>query len=151
MTSCFHRYNYQHVNCDSRVGSAVITGLVGCTAKLGLNIAFCGAQIDRVGPDFLASSISSSSLDFPRVLTTEGVVNGVVTPRIECFDPLDCDQKCTTLARTSRNGLDIPPGAPLVSQRQFPLYFTSLFVCAQAALCVKVSALQMRERPSSLR
>jgi hypothetical protein len=36
--------NYAHTNCDSRVGSAIIVGLVGCTAKLGINLGATLAQ-----------------------------------------------------------------------------------------------------------
>lgn len=103
--------NYAHTNCESRVGSAVIVGLVGCTSKLGINLAFCGAQIDRIGPDFLASSVSSASLEWPRILSVPGSVNGEGTKEITCGDPLDCSDKCSRFARTSRNGgLDVPPG-----------------------------------------
>jgi len=108
-------YQYMHSNCDSRVGSAIIEGLVGCTAKLGVNLAFCGATIDRTGPDFLSTSISSSSLDWDevngRTLSTTTDVNGEVTAELKCYDPIDCATKCERLARTSRNGRDIPPGA----------------------------------------
>jgi hypothetical protein len=113
-------YAYQHSNCDSRVGSAIIEGLVGCTAKLGVNLAFCGATIDRTGPDFLSTSISASSLDWEevdgskyRTLSTTTDVNGEVTAELKCYDAWDCATKCERLARTSRNGRDIPPGCAL--------------------------------------
>jgi len=95
------------------VGSAVILGLVGCTAKLGANIAYCGATVERMGPDFLVSSISSVSLEWPRVLSAEGSLNGVTTQRVECYDALDCQDKCERFARSSRNGQDIPLGCAL--------------------------------------
>jgi hypothetical protein len=59
------------------------------TGRIASLAAYCGAQIDRIGPSFLVSSISSASLDFPRVLSTGGSVNGVATARIECNDQID--------------------------------------------------------------
>jgi hypothetical protein len=106
-------YQYQHTNCQSRAGAAAIVGLAFCPLKLATNLAFCGAQIERIGPDFLASSISARSLEFPRVLTVPGSVHDKAHGALTCADPLECSDKCGRLARTSRNGLDIPPGCAL--------------------------------------
>jgi hypothetical protein len=113
------RYDFQHSNCESRGGSAAVIGLTGCTAKLGWNIgkrrlctrtrsftsppdisfvcfdscvfsAYCGASVERFGPDFLVSSISSESLEWPRTLVEGGVVNGIVQQHVTCGDAIDC-------------------------------------------------------------
>ena len=78
-----------------------------------IRAAYCGATVERLGPDFLVSSISSASLEFPRVLSAEGSLNGVTTQRVECYDALDCQDKCERFARSSRNGQDIPLGCAL--------------------------------------
>ena len=76
--------------------------------------AYCGASVNRYGPDYLITSISSESLEWPRVLVEGGVVNGIVQQRQVCGDPIDCQTKCERFARTSRDGgLDIPENCAL--------------------------------------
>lgn len=101
---------------------------MGCTAKLGWNIgatapnathcervsnphfcpfaAYCGARIERYGPDFLVTSVSAESLEWneERVLVEGGVINGIAQKRVTCGDALDCQTKCERFARRSRDG-----------------------------------------------
>jgi hypothetical protein len=110
------RMDFMYTGCTSRGGSAAMIGLTGCTARLGWNIgasllnptellpaqliracfdscvfsAYCGASVERFGPDFLVSSISSESLDWPRTLVEGGVVNGIVQQHVTCGDAIDC-------------------------------------------------------------
>ena len=110
------RMEFQHSGCESRVGSAAVVGLVGCTAKLGANLAYCGARVDRYGPDFLETSISSESLEYPRTLVEGTVVNGIPQGKVECSDAIDCMTKCERLGRISRDGgLDVPLACALCS------------------------------------
>lgn len=75
--------------------------------------AYCGAAVNRYGPDYLITSISSESLEWPRTLVEGGTVNGIVQQRVICGDAIDCQTKCERFARTSRNGLDIPENCAL--------------------------------------
>ena len=108
------RYDFQHSNCESRGISAAVIGLSGCTAKLGWNIAYCGAAVQRYGPDFLVSSISSASLEFPRTLVQGSVINSIPQKQVTCGDAIDCQTKCERFARTARDGgLPIPANCAL--------------------------------------
>ena len=84
------RMDFMNTNCESRAASAVTLGLTGCLAKLGWNIAYCGANVQRLGPSWLISSISSESLEWPRTLVEGGEVNGIVQKYVTCSDPIDC-------------------------------------------------------------
>ena len=60
------------------------------------------------------TSISSESLEYPRVLVEGGLVNGIVQQRVTCGDAIDCQTKCERFARSSRDGgLDIPENCAL--------------------------------------
>lgn len=108
------RMDFMHTNCESRGGAAATIGIKGCTSRLGYNLAYCGARVERFGPDFNDVSISSESLEWPRVLAEGGVFNGVVEQRVTCADQVDCMTKCERFARTARDGgLPIPPGCVL--------------------------------------
>ena len=104
-----HRYDFQHTQCTSKVGSAVILGLVGCTAKLGWNRAYCGATVERTGPDFLDTYISESSLSYPRTLVPAGTINGVAVQQVTCDDETACVNKCELFNRRARDGGAIHP------------------------------------------
>lgn len=84
------RYDFQHTGCESQAGSAAILGLIGCTANLGWVRAYCGARIDRVGPDFLDVSISSESLIYPRTLVASNTIGGAAQREVTCADETDC-------------------------------------------------------------
>lgn len=101
------RMDYMHTNCESRAGSAAVIGLIGCTAKLGWNIAYCGASVERFGPDFSVTSISSESLEWPRVLVEGGTVNGIVQQRVVCGDAIDCQSTQSLNAMTTGVGLTV--------------------------------------------
>lgn len=141
------RADFMHTACESRVGSAVIVGLVGCTAKLGWNIAYCGAQFERYGPDFLSTSISSESLDFPRVLVQRGVVNGIEQKRVVCHDAIDCQTKCERFARTARDGgNEIPPACALCDSICPSNAGTTLFEGIQALAIDVGNAVRLTEK-----
>lgn len=63
--------------------------------------AYCGAKIERYGPDFLVTSISSESLEWPRVLVEGGTVNGLVQQRVVCGDAIDCQSTQSLNAMTT--------------------------------------------------
>jgi hypothetical protein len=109
------RYDFQHTQCESVAASAVILGLVGCTAKLGWVRAYCGARLERTGPDFLDDvSISSESLSWPRTLVAANTIGGAAQREVECSDETDCMNKCDRFRRIARNGgLPEPAGCAL--------------------------------------
>jgi len=98
------RMDFAHTGCESRAGSAAVVGLVGCSAKLGWNRAYCGAVLERVGPDFLSVFISEESLNYPRTLVPPGVVGGVPVQLVECNDATECVNKCELMNRRARSG-----------------------------------------------
>jgi hypothetical protein len=98
------RYDFQHSGCESMTGSAVVIGLIGCTAKLGWQRAYCGVTVDRIGSDYLQTYISEASLEYPRLLVPASEVNGKVVQEVECVDEQDCVAKCEIFNRISRDG-----------------------------------------------
>jgi hypothetical protein len=98
------RYDFQKVGCESRTGSAVILGLGGCTSALGAVRAYCGAVVERSGPDFLDVAISEASLEYPRTLVAEEVYNGIEVQKVECEDETACVNKCEIMNRGARAG-----------------------------------------------
>ena len=110
------RIDYFHTGCESRSGAAVTIGLAGCPAAMGWASIWCGISIDRSGPDFLDVSAGGSAFDYPRVLAEQVEVDGVVVPRVECQDIIDCNIKCQRFSRSSRaGGLPVPSGCALCS------------------------------------
>ena len=88
----------------------------GCPAAMGWASIWCGISIDRSGPDFLDVSAGGSAFDYPRVLAEQVEVDGVVVPRVECQDIIDCNIKCTRFSRSSRaGGFPAPAGCALCS------------------------------------
>ena len=61
---------------------------------MGWNRAYCGAIVERTGPDFLDTYISDASLAYPRVLIPAGVVNGIAVQQVTCDDETACVNKC---------------------------------------------------------
>lgn len=98
------RMDFMHTGCESRAGAAAIVGMVGCTAKMGWNRAYCGALVERSGPDFLQSAISEASLDYPRILVPGGVFNGIPIQEVRCDDETACVNKCELYNRGARQG-----------------------------------------------
>ena len=70
----------------------------------GWGQAFCGAIVDRAGPDFLSVNINEPSLEYPRTLVPASMVNGDQEPEVSCDDSLTCLNICETYARTARIG-----------------------------------------------
>ena len=78
--------------------------------------AYCGARIDRTGPDFLQVSISSESLVYPRTLVAANTIGGAAQRSVECYDETDCVNKCDRFRRIARSGgLPEPAGCSLCS------------------------------------
>lgn len=126
------RYDFFHTGCESSAGSAAILGLIGCSAKMGWNRAYCGAVVERTGPDFLNVYLSESSLVYPRLLVSAGEVNGVAVQEVKCKDATACVNKCELYNRNARAG-----GAHSTQTCPFPVYVR---VCAltPSALCACV-------------
>ena len=77
---------------------------------------YCGVSIQRSGPDFLDVSIAGSAFDFPRILSEQVEVDGVLVPKVQCEDLIDCNIKCTRFERSSRaGGFPVPSGCALCS------------------------------------
>ena len=70
----------------------------------GWGLSYCGATVDRAGPDFLSTSINEPSLEYPRVIVPGSMVNGDQEPEITCGDGLQCRNLCETFSRTARIG-----------------------------------------------
>ena len=47
---------------------------------------YCGISIQRSGPDFLDVSVAGSAFDFPRILSEQVEVDGVLVPKVQCED-----------------------------------------------------------------
>jgi hypothetical protein len=75
----------------------------------GWGLGFCGALVDRAGPDFLSTSINERSLEYPRILVPGSTVNGNQEPEISCGDGLTCRNICDKFSRTARTG-NLPVG-----------------------------------------
>jgi hypothetical protein len=113
--------------------------------------AYCGAAVNRFGPDFLVSSISSESLDWPRTLVEGGVVNGIVQQHVTCGDPIDCQTKCERFARTARDGgtrLTKPLVATNKADTICCVYCSQACPCRRIAHFVTRSAQPISARPS---
>lgn len=90
--------------CPTPSASGVMVALTGCTAKLGWGLSYCGAIVDRAGPDFLSTSINERSLEYPRILVPGSMVNGDQEPEISCGEGITCRNICENFARTARIG-----------------------------------------------
>ena len=98
------RMDFMHTGCESRAGAAVSIGLIGCTAKMGWNRAYCGASVERTSSDFLETYVSEASLAYPRVLVPAGTVNGIAVQEVLCEDETACVNKCELYNRKARDG-----------------------------------------------
>jgi len=73
-------------------------------------------SIQRSGPDFLDVSVAGSAFDFPRILSEQVEVDGVLVPKVQCEDLIDCNIKCTRFERSARaGGYPQPAGCALCS------------------------------------
>jgi hypothetical protein len=112
--------------CSNQIGAAVKDGLVGCfdgpPAKL-----LCGLSVDVKHGD-LNTVETSGNLFWPRVLLSgseDHDGDGESDPSMQCYDPIDCTQKCRQLERTARHGAGAPPTCALYASsllsNPFPL------------------------------
>ena len=84
----------------------------------GWGLSYCGAIVDRAGPDFLSTSINERSLEYPRILVPGSMVNGDQEPEISCADGLTCRNLCETFSRTARIGNLPEPEACALCKRK---------------------------------
>ena len=108
-------YKYQQT-CSIKALSQTVGAVVGCTATAGSSqMFFCGMEMDRSGPD--GSSVSLAiNFGYPRVLIEAAPDmdgDGLGTSKMECYNPMDCVNKCRILERTTRNGAGAPPACTL--------------------------------------
>ena len=105
------RMDYMRSGCPSHTSSAPVMGLVGCTGRLGWANTFCGALIERRGPDFTDVGISASSMDYPRTLVPSYQSGGQVVQAVTCSDVANCKDKCARFTKTARANNLPPPEA----------------------------------------
>ena len=101
--------NYQlQQTCEiARLDQAVMA--IGCF-DYQASIFLCGIDTERHGPDWNSVSITGNFF-YPRTLVhamPDINGDGFGTPELKCYDPLDCQSKCMTLAKTSRQGTGTP-------------------------------------------
>jgi hypothetical protein len=115
-----------HTMCPTPSASGVMVALTGCTAKLGWGLSYCGAIVDRAGPDFLSTSINERSLEYPRILVPGSMVNGDQEPEISCGEGITCRNICENMARTARTG-NLPVSLqfkPVKTTKRHPMCLT---------------------------
>lgn len=96
------RYDYQHTGCSSISGAGATYGVLGCTGRLGWLDPFCGTRVERVGDDFLQTSVADSSTGWPRTIVEGGLFNGVEVAPLTCNDALTCGNICQRLSKEAR-------------------------------------------------
>ena len=96
------RYDYQHTGCSSISGAGATYGVLGCTGRLGWLDPFCGPRVERVGDDFLQTSVADSSTGWPRTIVEGGLFNGVEVAPLTCNDALTCGNICQRLSKEAR-------------------------------------------------
>ena len=107
---------YGHTGCDTESGAKAMMGFSGCSGRLfGWATVFCGVEIEVRGPDYVTDvAIAESSILFPRTLVPSTEVNGKLQNKIECSNPLECQQRCEYLGTIARdNGLPAPAACAL--------------------------------------
>ena len=96
------RYDYMHTGCSSISGAGITYGILGCTARAGWMSPFCGMRVERVGDDFLDTSLADSTIGYPRTITQGGVFNGEVVTEHKCWSPVECENICSRMSRQAR-------------------------------------------------
>ena len=107
---------YGSTGCPSQVASKVVMTLInGAGRNIGWSMVLCGAMIEHEDSDFVTgSSISASSLVYPRTLVRETQVNGQTEQAITCWNPFNCMSKCNFFSTNARdNGLPSPAACSL--------------------------------------
>ena len=107
---------YGHTGCDTESGAKAMMGFSGCSGRLfGWATVFCGVEIEVRGPDYVTDvAIAESSILFPRTLVPATEVNGKLQNKIECSNPIECQQRCEYLGTIARdNGLPAPSACAL--------------------------------------
>ena len=93
--------------CPDQTMSAIVDGVVGCFDRQ-VSRWLCGLEVDIKDGDTTTAAITGNFLYLPpRVLVAPGRDldgDGVPTPALTCTDPVDCQQKCLFLERTSFHG-----------------------------------------------
>jgi hypothetical protein len=107
---------YGSTGCPSNGASKAIMTLTNSVGRyIGWSMVLCGAMIEHEDSDFVTgSSISASSLVYPRTLVRETQVNGQTEQAITCWNPFNCMTKCNFFSTNARdNGLPSPAACSL--------------------------------------
>ena len=107
---------YGNTGCTSNGASKAIMTVGGAVGRYtGWSKYLCGALIEHGDSDFVTgSSISLSSLVYPRTLVNEAQVNGHTEGRVTCWNPSNCMSKCDFFSKNARdNGLPSPAACSL--------------------------------------
>lgn len=100
--------------CPEEIMAKVVDGLVGC-ADRPVSYFLCGLEMHAAHGDPGEIAIKGNYL-YPRTLIGGGQDmdgDGSNPSAFTCGDPVDCNQKCRYLARTSVNGMGTPPSCAL--------------------------------------
>lgn len=103
--------------CSSQAGAAVKDGLIGCMDGF-VSKFLCGLQVEVLHGD-LSTVRTSGNLFYPRVLLNGAMDHdgdGQSDPAMQCWDPIECSQKCLHLEKTARHGAGAPPSCALCNQ-----------------------------------
>ena len=97
---------YGHTGCDDRPSARARMAIGGCTGRaFGWATVFCGIELEVRGPDYVTDvSMSEASILYPRTLVPATEVNGKLQNKIECSNPIECQQRCEYLSRIARDG-----------------------------------------------
>lgn len=101
--------------CGNEIMASIKDGMVGCFDNEWTGKFLCGLSLNIKHGD-ISTVQTEGNLFWPRVLLngsedTDG--DGRGGQRMECYDPIDCTQKCRYLARTSRHGFGTPPACAM--------------------------------------
>lgn len=95
--------------CSLTKFAAVKDAFVGC-ADAVYSKFLCGLSVEVLHGD-LSTVRFGGNLWYPRVLldgSADHDGDGQADPALQCWDPLDCSQKCRHLERTARHGAGAP-------------------------------------------
>lgn len=125
MGICVDSNSLLYQSCHNEGMAYVADGLIGCTDRT-ISRYLCGIEFKVRGGDPITASLDGN-LFFPRVLVAgsdDPDGDGLTVPRMECSDPIDCEQRCKYLSRTSSHGAGTPPACALYAAFYSNLRFT---------------------------
>lgn len=114
---CVDMDSAMHQGCEDATMASVVDAVVGCFDRSTFGKWLCGLELSVKDGDPDTASIEGNFLYLPpRVLVEAGRDvdgDGQPSPAIVCTDPIDCQQKCRFLERTSANGAGAPPACAM--------------------------------------